>query len=102
MTDNRKTTASSSASAPRHARPQGTQTTTAVRKTTVSASGASAARPVVKKTAATRKAELLSDAYSLLSEIEKEHFSLEKIYISAMDFSRKEEYQEKLIKTIFS
>ena len=52
--------------------------------------------------AATRKAELLSDAYSLLSEIEKEHFSLEKIYISAMDFSRKEEYQEKLIKTIFS
>ena len=39
---------------------------------------------------------------SLLKEIEKEHFSLEKIYISAMDFSRKEEYQEKLIKTIFS
>lgn len=59
MTDNRKTTASSSASAPRHARPQGTQTTTAVRKTTVSASGASAARPVVKKTAATRKADPL-------------------------------------------
>ncbi len=49
-----------------------------------------------------RKDELMSEAYYLLSEIETLHFSLEKIYISAMDFSRKEEYQEKLIKTIFS
>lgn len=49
-----------------------------------------------------RKAEIMSEAYLLLSEIELQHFSLEKIYISAMDFDRKEEYQEKLIKEILS
>lgn len=57
---------------------------------------------VYKNNAKIRKTELLSDAYSILSEIERLHFSLEKIYISAMDFSRKEEFQEKLITEIFS
>jgi len=52
LTDNRKTTASSSA--PRHAKNQGTQTTAAVRRTTASASNTAAARPAVKKTAAPR------------------------------------------------
>ncbi|MBQ4601314.1 MAG: hypothetical protein IJB24_00505 [Clostridia bacterium] len=50
----------------------------------------------------TRKAELLSNAYQCLSDIEKLHFSLEEIYISAMDFPRKEKYQKKLIKEIFT
>ena len=53
-------------------------------------------------TAMTRKESLMSDAYSLLAKIEKEHFELEKIYISAMDFALKEEYQNKLIKELFS
>ncbi|MBQ1256198.1 MAG: CapA family protein [Clostridia bacterium] len=55
MTDNRKTTASSST--PGRARPQGAQTTTTVRRTTASAS--SAARPVQKKAAAPRKPDPL-------------------------------------------
>lgn len=45
---------------------------------------------------------LIADAYSLLSQTEKEHFALEKIYMSAMDFSLKEDYQEMLIKEIFT
>ncbi len=49
MTDNQKTTASS---APRHARPQGTQTTATVRRTTASVSGDTIVRPAVKKTTA--------------------------------------------------
>ncbi len=46
--------------------------------------------------------DLLSEAYSLLSEIGNLHFSIEKAYTSAMDFAEKEERQNKLIKEIFS
>ncbi len=58
-------------------------------------------KPIDNK-ASIQKTELLKHAYSLLSEIKEQHFLLENIYISAMDFSRKEEYQERLMKEIFS
>ena len=48
------------------------------------------------------KAELLSGTYDLLAKIKELHFSLESIYIQAMDFTAKEEYQNRLIEEIFS
>ncbi|MBQ4561841.1 MAG: hypothetical protein IJA55_05925 [Clostridia bacterium] len=45
---------------------------------------------------------LMSEGYNTLSRIEKLHFSLEEIYISSMDFSQKEEYQNSLLRKIFT
>ncbi len=46
--------------------------------------------------------DLMLGAYELLALIKELHFSLEGIYIKAMDFSAKEEYQQRLTDKIFS
>ena len=44
---------------------------------------------------------LMEGAISELSEIGRLHFTLEEIYISAMDFEKKEDYTKKLLNKIF-
>lgn len=48
------------------------------------------------------KNALLSEAYTLMMQASELHFSLEDIYISAMDFDAKEQYEKNLINEIFT